>query len=133
MYLIDTDTITNILKPFPSKTLLDKLQTLSKQHQYISTITLYEIVYGAYKSHRKEYHLNKLRELLLPSVQLVSFDAKAAYVCGVIRAGLDVSGTPLSLADLQIASIALAHNLILITGNTKHFDRIKDLHVENWL
>jgi tRNA(fMet)-specific endonuclease VapC len=94
---------------------------------------LHEIVYGTYKSQCKEYHLNKLRELLLPSVQLVSFDAKAAYVCGVVRAGLEVSGTPLSLADLQVASIALAHNLILITGNTKHFNRITDLHVENWL
>ena len=133
MYLFDTDTITNILKPSPSKTLLDKLQALSKQHQYISTITLYEIVYGAYKSQRKEYHLDKLRALLLPSVQLVSFDAKAAYVCGAVRAGLEASGISLSLADLQIASIALAHDLILITGNTKHFDRITDLHLENWL
>jgi tRNA(fMet)-specific endonuclease VapC len=78
MYLFDTDTITNIFKSSPSKSLLDKLKFIPGQQQYISTITLYEIVYGAYRSQRKEYHLNKLRELLLPSIQLVSFNAKAA-------------------------------------------------------
>ena len=133
MYLFDTDTITNILKPSPSKALIDRIKSLTRHQQYISTITLYEIVYGAYKSQRKEYHLNKLKGLLLPSVQLASFDAKAAYVCGAVRAGLEAKGTPLSLADLQIASIALANNLTLVTGNTRHFDRITYLHVENWL
>ena len=133
MYLFDTDTITNIFKASPSQPLLNKVKSVLKQEQYISTITLYEIVYGAYKSNRRDYHLNKLRELLLPSVQLVGFDAKAAYVCGAIRVELEYKGRPLSLADLQIASIALANDLTLITGNTKHFDRISNLQVENWL
>lgn len=133
MYLFDTDTITNILKPKPSKKLLNKLKSVSKHGQYISTITLQEIVYGAYKSRRKEYHLNKLRELLLPSVHLAGFDARAAYVCGALKAEPESAGTPLCLADLQIAAIALANNFILITGNTRHFSRIKDLKLENWL
>jgi predicted nucleic acid-binding protein len=133
MYLFDTDTITNILKPSPSQSLLNRLKAISKKDQFISSITFYEIVYGAYKSARKEYHLNNLREILLPAVQLVNFDSKAAYVCGTIRADLELTGTPLALADLQIASIALANDLILITGNIKHFQRIPDLKVENWL
>jgi len=44
-----------------------------------------------------------------------------------------LTGTPLATADLQIASIALAHNLILITGNVRHFERVPGLIVENWL
>ncbi len=133
MYLFDTDTITNIFKPLPSKSLLSKLKLIPRQKQYISTITIYEIVYGAFKSQRKEYHVTRLRELLLPSVQIVIFNTKAAYVCGAIRAKLESIGTPLSLADLQIASIALANDLTLITGNTKHFSRVPELRVKNWI
>lgn len=39
----------------------------------------------------------------------------------------------LSFADLQIASVAIANNLTLITGNTKHFERISELKIDNWL
>ena len=133
MYLFDTDVITNILKPSPSVSLLGKLADLPKEKQYISTITVYEVVYGAYKSRRKEYHLRQFHTILLPSVQLAGFNGGAAYVCGALRAELESKGTPLSLADLQIASIALANDFTLVTGNAKHFNRVADLKVENWL
>ena len=138
IYLFDTDAMTNILKPSPSPLLLDKLKSIPHKDQFISSITLYEIVYGAYKSTRKDYHLKNLRDILLPAVQLISFDSKAAYICGTIRGKLkntelENRGTPLFLADLQIASISLAHDMVLITGNIKHFRRIPNLKVENWL
>lgn len=133
MYLFDTDTITNIMKPFPSTSLLQKLTTIPREAQYISTITLYEIVYGAYKSKRKNFHIKKLEELLLPAVQILGFDSKAAYVCGSLKAELESKGIPLALADLQIAAIAIVNGLILVSGNIKHFRRIPRLKVENWL
>lgn len=133
MYLFDTDIITNILKPRPNKNLIEKLITISQNEQFISAVTVSEIVYGAMKSNRPEYHLNNLEEILLPSVNIVGFDAKAAYACGRLRAELEKSGQPIPLADLEIASIAIAGNFILVTGNTKHFMRIKALKIENWL
>ena len=133
MFLFDTDTITNIVKPRPSQNLLAKLANVSKDKQYISTITISEIVYGAEKSQRPEYHLNNLESILLPAVNIVGFDTKAAYVCGRIRAELEKRGTPLDLADLEIASIAIANNLTLITNNVRHFKRVPLLQFENWL
>ncbi len=133
MFLFDTDTITNIVKPRPSQNLLAKLENVSKNQQYISTITISEIVYGAEKSQRPEHHLNNLETILLPAVNLVCFDTKAAYVCGRIRAELEKRGTPLDLADLEIASIAIANNLILVTNNVRHFERVPLLQFENWL
>ena len=65
MYLFDTDTITNILKPAPSHRLQGRLREVPAEQQFISTITVYEIVYGAYKSTRIEHHLRNLKELLL--------------------------------------------------------------------
>lgn len=133
MYLFDTDILTNIVKPRPSPKLLDKLSGLKQDQQYISTITISEIVYGAEKSNRPEYHLNNLQTVLLPAVNIVGFDAKAAYVCGRIRAELEKKGTPLDLADLEIASIAIANDFTLITNNLRHFERIEQLRCESWI
>ena len=133
MFLFDTDTITNIVKPRPSPNLLKKLANISINQQYISTITISEIVYGAEKSQRPEFHLNNMETILLPAVNIVGFDTKAAYVCGRIRAELEKRGTPLDLADLEIASIAIANGLTLITNNVKHFERVPMLQYENWL
>ena len=133
MFLFDTDIITNIVKPRPSLNLLRRLEKISKNQQYVSTITIAEIVYGAEKSQRPDFHLNQLETILLPAVNIISFDAKAAYVCGRIRAELEKRGTPLDLADLEIAAIAIAKNLILVTNNVRHFERVPLLRYENWL
>ncbi len=133
MYLFDTDTITNIFKKKPSNKLLRKLQAVDPADQYISTITISEIVYGAYKSPRPDYHMDNLQQVLLPAVNIVGFDSRAAYICGRLRAQLEQQGKPVSFADLQIAAIAMANELILISGNIKHFKRIPGLSVENWL
>jgi tRNA(fMet)-specific endonuclease VapC len=133
MFLFDTDIISNILKKKPSTRLLNKLAGLPMAKQFISTITVSEVVYGAMKSTRPDYHLDNLQNILLPAVNVVGFDSKSAYVCGRLRAELDKQGQPLDLADLEIAAISIANNFTLITGNTRHFQRIKTLHLENWL
>jgi tRNA(fMet)-specific endonuclease VapC len=66
-------------------------------------------------------------------VGIVEFDINAAFICGALRVELERSGEPLPLADLQVASIAIANGLVLITGNVSHFERISRLPVENWL
>lgn len=133
MFLFDTDIITNLFKKKPSKNLLKRLAAVPRNQQFISTITISEIVYGAVKSDKPDYHLRNLEMILLPSVNVVGFDTKAAYICGQLRADLAKKGTPLDLADLEIAAICVAANLTLITGNTRHFSRVSSLRHENWL
>lgn len=133
MYLFDTDVITNILKKKPSQYLVHHLGRISPDEQFISVITVAEIVYGAYKSQRPEYHMKKLEEVLLTEIAVLEFDVGAAYIAGKIRAKLEKEGMRLSWADIQIAAITMANNLTLITGNTKHFSRIPSLKLENWL
>ena len=133
MYLFDTDIITNIFKKKPTPGLLVRLADIPRNQQHISTVTVSEIVYGACKSDRPAHHLRNLQEVLLPAVNILGFDSKAAFVCGRVRVELEKAGTPLPLADLEIAAIALANKLVLVTGNTRHFVRIPGLTVENWL
>ena len=133
MYLFDTDAITNILKKKPSKKLLKNIKSVSKKEGNISTITLGEIIYGAYKSLNPDFHLNNLKTILLPMVNILPFDSRAAYYYGKIRTDLEVSGKTIAHADIQIASIASSNNLIIITGNMKHFSRINGLIVKDWI
>ena len=133
MYLFDTDTISNVLKRKPSEALMGRLEGVAPAEQYISAITIAEIVYGARRSAHSERHLHSLQTVLLSSVQVIAFDAAAAYEAGRIRAELEQAGTPLSFTDIQIAAIAIAHDMLLVTGNLRHFQRIKGLRVENWM
>jgi tRNA(fMet)-specific endonuclease VapC len=133
MYLFDTDVITNIFKIQPSPGLVAKLAKTPFHAQHISTITVSEIVYGAWKSNQPRRHLDNLEKILLPAVTILGFDSKAAYVCGSLRTRLEREGKPLALADLQIAAIAMSRDLVLVSGNTRHFSRIPGLVWENWL
>lgn len=133
MYLFDTDIITSTIKTRSPACLIARLRDVPAAAQHISTITVSEMVYGAMESSRHEYYLAFLRDVLLPAITVLPFDAAAAYVYGEIRAGLERRGTPVAHADLQIAAIALANELTLVTGNERHFRRIPGLRVENWL
>lgn len=133
MYLFDTDTLSNLLKKSPSPNLLVRLQKVARKDQFTTAITIGEMVYGAYKSERSEYFLEKLDKLLLPNLTILAFDEAAARQYGVLRAYLEKAGTPISEPDLRIASICLVHDLTLITGNTRHFLKVPELKMENWI
>lgn len=85
------------------------------------------------KSQRPDYHLHMLENVLLPAVNIVGFAAKAAYACGRLQAEMEKLGTPLALAYLEIAGIAIANDFILVTHNLRHFSRIKQLTCESWI
>jgi predicted nucleic acid-binding protein len=133
MYLFDTDTLSNLLKKSPSQKLLMRLAEVARKDQFTTTITIGEMVYGAYKSNRPEYFIEKFDKLLLPNLSILAFDESAARQYGVLRANLEKAGTPISEPDLRIASICLVHDLTLITGNTKHFLKVPELKMENWI
>ncbi|EDN69897.1 virulence-associated protein [Beggiatoa sp. PS] len=90
-----------------------------------------ELFYGAMKSHNPAKTLAK-QEVFLNQFVSLPFDDKAAKIFGEIRAYLTRIGKPIGPYDLQIAAIALAHNVILVTHNTREFSRIPDLQIEDW-
>ena len=134
MYLLDTDILSNLLKRTPSTVLIARLASVPPEHQFTSSITLGELLYGA---HRLREHTPLLLERLdrtVPSnLPVLPFDGAAARRYGEVRAELEQRGTPLADADLRIGAIALARGLTVVTGNVRHFQRIPNLVVENWL
>jgi tRNA(fMet)-specific endonuclease VapC len=91
-----------------------------------------ELWYGACKSLRVAENQASLARLFsdFPSLP---FDDKAALHSGDIRAYLARCGTPIGPYDLLIAAIALAHGLTVVTHNTREFDRVPGLMLEDWL
>lgn len=92
----------------------------------------YELYYGAYKSARTAQNLEILSTLFDEFVSL-PFDSSAAKACGMIRADLQAKGAPIGAYDLQIAAIAIANQLTLVTHNTKEFKRVPGLKIVDWL
>jgi tRNA(fMet)-specific endonuclease VapC len=134
MYLLDTDTLSSLLKPVPSAKLVAKLATVPLPQQYTSAISLGELAYGAHKRRNvMAALLQRIDDLMLPDRPILPFDTDAARRYGEIRAYLERQGTPIGDSDMRIAAIALVHNLIVVTGNVRHFQRVPNLAVENWL
>jgi predicted nucleic acid-binding protein len=134
MYLLDTDILSNLLRRAPSTALVIKLASIPPEQQFTSSITLGELVYGAYRlQERAGALLQRLDETLLPNLPILPFDASAARRYGEVRAELERRGTPMGDADLRIASIALTRDLTVVTANVRHFQKVPGLAVENWL
>ena len=134
MYLLDTDTLSNLLKPVPSTALIATMASTPPEQQFTSSITLGELFYGAHRLGTSAPSLlERIDNILLRNRQVVPFDADAARRYGQVRATLEQRGTPIGDADLRIAAIALTRSLVVVTGNVREFQRVPDLQVENWL
>ncbi len=69
---------------------------------------------------------------LCASVEVVPFDAKAAEAAARIRATLEQTGSLIGPIDIQIASVALSRGAVLVTHNTREFERVAGLLLEDW-
>lgn len=133
MYLFDTDVLSNIVKPKPSKYLLDKIRKVPKHFQFTSSINIGEIYYGAYRVPNKKRILDFYINNVFSNINILFFDDITAEIYGRTKAHLSKLGIGCSEPDLRVASIALQNKLILITGNIKHFKKIPNLKIENWI
>ena len=132
MYLFDTDVLSNLMKRSPSHDLLKRVGSVPVGSRFTSSITLGELVYGARRRGSGSL-MEKIEERVAAKLPILPFDADAARRYGEIRADLERQGTPIGDADVRIAAIAFARNLIVVTGNVRHFQRVPYLSVENWL
>ena len=97
----------------------------------VCAIVKAELFHGAENSQYPQANLEKQRAFLDRFVSL-PFDDRAAKAYGRIRATLKKAGTPIGPNDLLIAAIAVAHNCILVSHNTKEFERITELSLKDW-
>jgi tRNA(fMet)-specific endonuclease VapC len=107
-----------------------RLRSLDPANVASCSIVLAELKFAARKSQRVSENLEGFRRLLEPFASL-PFDDFAAGHYGIIRATQERAGA-LGSSDLLIAAIALAHDCLLVTRNSREFERIVGLRLETW-
>lgn len=133
MYLLDTDTLSNLMRRAPNVSLIARLARVAPEEQFTTSVNLGELVYGALRSGRATDLLERVEAVVPSELPVLPFDAAAARRYGEVRADLERKGTPIGDADLRIAAIALSRELIVVTANERHFRKVPGLSVENWL
>ncbi|CAD5920474.1 tRNA(fMet)-specific endonuclease VapC [Planktothrix tepida] len=129
-YLLDTNLCIIYLKG-RNLNLKQKLESVAIQEIAVCSIVKAELCFGAMKSSNPERNF-ALQQAFLEQFVSLPFDDLVATSFGVIRSQLEIKGTPIGAYDLQIAAIALANNLTLVTHNTQEFRRVEGLQVEDW-
>jgi tRNA(fMet)-specific endonuclease VapC len=129
MILFDTDVCIEILR--------GNERIIRQRSDYdgdiaVSFMSAAELYYGAEKSNMPADNKVLIEEFLL-SVEIIHTDLDILEKFGSIKERLENTGNTLADTDIFIASVALTKCDRLITGNVRHYNRIEELKIENWL
>jgi tRNA(fMet)-specific endonuclease VapC len=129
-YLLDTNVCIRYINGRAPQ-IREKMVSISDKDIVLCAITKGEMLFGSAKSQYPERSRAKQEAFFSRFISL-PFDDDAAKYFGQTRATLESAGIPIGAYDMQIAAVAMAHNLIVVTHNTGEFGRIKSLQTEDW-
>ncbi len=129
--MLDTNICIYLIKNKPQE-VKKKFNAYEVGEICISSIAVSELYYGVQKSQMIEKNQRALALFLAP-LNIIAYDETAAIEYGKIRANLQVKGNVVGSLELLIAAHAKSLGVKLVTNNTKEFDRIPDLDLENWV
>ena len=128
--ILDTDTIIFFLRG--EEKIVHRFAARSAEELGTTIVSQAELLYGAYYSGKKKRNMEKV-EAFLKEIPVLPFCSQSSRMFARQKAHLKKKGNLLPDLDLMIAGICLAHDLPLVTNNTRHFQRIKGLKLENWM
>jgi tRNA(fMet)-specific endonuclease VapC len=129
-YLLDTYVCARYVNG-KSPSIRERIRATNKDDIAVCSVVKAELFYGAMRSNNPQKTLLNQQQFLNLFVSL-PFEDNAALIYGEIRAQLAALGTPIGPNDFQIAAIALANSLILVTHNVREFSRVNGLQIEDW-
>jgi tRNA(fMet)-specific endonuclease VapC len=129
-YLLDTNTCIRYINGRAPQ-IREHMRAVSDSDIAISTVTQGEMYAGSAKSQTPQRSRTRQDAFFIRFASL-PFAEAAADEFGRIRAYLERAGTPVGPYDMQIAAIAVANGLIVVTHNTKEFERVPGLKIEDW-
>ncbi len=130
LYMLDTDIASYIMKG-SNPQVAARLKTVAISDVSISAITKSELMYGVEVSPRRTMDEARIGKLL-GYIEVLDYPADAALDYARIRAHLKTHGTTIGANDLLIAAHARYLGLTLVTNNTREFERVPQLKIENW-
>lgn len=133
MYLLDTNILSDLIKKRPNPNLLSRLSSLPVHTLYTSMICLMELRYGSALRDDFDRFWAKIVENIVSQIQVLPLGPKEGLIAGDLLARLRKKGQMIGLEDILISATAISHDLVLVSGNTRHFSKIEELVMENWL
>ena len=130
-YLLDTNIWSALIRR-SSAGLVKRFEALERGRIAMSSIVLGELQLGYYKGDRTPKRLAVIDTIRLHS-ELLTLTSRVSDTYAQLRAQLEAAGTQIGPNDTWIAAEALHHKLVLVTNNTREFERVPGLKVENWL
>ncbi len=128
MYLLDTNIVAFYFRG--NKNVVNKINEIGLNKCSISEITIAELKYGATKSDKPDFH-NKVLNTFSDSIDIISIiEVLDSYAFEKVR--LEKVGNRIDDFDLLIGATAIANELILVTNNTKHLQRMSLKNIEDW-
>lgn len=129
MYLLDTNSLIYFFKQ--EGHVAAHLKSIPSTQVFIPSVVLFELEYGVLRSTRPVLQRKGI-DTALKAYGVLSLDYKCAKSAAWIKHTLEVAGTPIGHFDQLIAGIALANDMTLVTRNTREFERVPGLRVQNW-
>lgn len=134
MYLLDTNVVSEPLRPEPSEGVLRKLRVHGEESA-IPAPVWHELRFGCARlppSRRRDTFERYLEDVVLASFPVLDYDREAADWHARQRARLVAAGQTPTFVDGQIAAIACVNDLVVVTSNTRDFQDFQGLRVEHW-
>jgi len=130
--LFDTNVVSEVVKPKGIATIVDRILQTPPRQRFASELTRYELRSGAAASADGQRIWRHIARDVIPLMTWVDLTETISVAGGDIAAHLRNLGRPCGMIDPLIAATALSHGLILVTRNTRHFEPIDELTVEDW-
>jgi tRNA(fMet)-specific endonuclease VapC len=132
-YLLDTNICIALINGTSGQIRRRHIQAIGhKIIPHTSSIVAHELWYGVAKSDRVAQNANRLTAFLNRAVAVLDYTERDAQAAGEIRTELERQGRRIGEYDTLIAGQAFSRNLILVTANTREFELVKGLIVEDW-
>jgi tRNA(fMet)-specific endonuclease VapC len=129
-YLLDTCTISDFVRGQAG--VLRHFHETPPEVLAVSSLTVMEIEYGLKLNAARARKIEEVINALLGRIHILAFEREDAQVAGSLRAVLRQQGTPIGSYDVLLASCALRRGLIFVTSNTREFQRVQGLQLEDW-
>ena len=126
MIIVDTNVISEAMKPLPNAQVIEWLNNQETMHLFLTTITIGEIAYGlqVLPESKRRRALQQTFDQLVGNAftnRILPFDEQSARLYGEIMANRRKIGRPLAIADGQIISIAQNQGFAIATRNAQDF------------
>ncbi|HJE23987.1 MAG TPA: type II toxin-antitoxin system VapC family toxin [Methylorubrum populi] len=129
-YLLDTNILSALVRS-PRGPVAERIGRVGEARVYTSVIVAAELRYGA--ARKGSERLSRQIEAVLGAIPIEAWREPFDRAYAELRFGLERAGTPIGANDLLIGAQALADGSVLVTDNTREFERITGLTIENWL